>query len=98
MQGFAGTILVYDRAGRSAIVEAFRRAGWKAGKQYYYVARQRMGGGEIAEACYMTEATVADLARLYAVFRSLPSDVGGFESYAEEKHVGDVKYFDGSGS
>lgn len=77
---FSGTILVFNRKGRTTVCEAFRRAGWLP-SQRTYIARGREDRGDVAR--YMTmDATRADLDRLYAAFNTLPP--GGFEAYCEE--------------
>lgn len=75
-----GAILVFDREGRSSVVEAFRRARWSR-DNYRYLARD----GD-AEARYFTVASRDELDRLYAAVESLLREGhGGFELYTEER-------------
>lgn len=79
-QRWRGAILVFDREGRSSVVEAFRRARWSR-SNYSYLARE----GD-AEARYITNASRGELDRLYeAVEGLLREGRGGFELYTEEE-------------
>jgi hypothetical protein len=77
-----GQILVLDREGRSSVVEAFRRAGWKPGKNYStYSPRE----GDVT-ARYYTHATKPEHDRLNAVLKAMWEEGHrGFDLYLDHR-------------
>lgn len=81
-----GTILVYDRAARSDVVEAFKRAGWKSrgvgeAKGYVYLSRSECNGDTPR---YLTSGTRSEIDRLQAALvEVLNEGGGGFDPYLE---------------
>jgi len=79
-----GSIFVYDRQGRSDVVDAFRMAGWKPMKRggetgYYYLSRSESDGGTPRYVTYGTKAEVDRLAK--ALDQVLREGGGGFDPY-----------------
>lgn len=79
-----GTILVYDRQGRSDVVDAFRLAGWKPMKPggdrgYIYLSRSESNGDTPR---YVTYGTKAEVDRLVAALDQIIREGGGgFDAY-----------------